>query len=46
MLLAGLEPAIPTVERPQTRTLDHAEYGNYRPKARRTVQLSLPSDDM
>jgi hypothetical protein len=45
MLPAGLEPAIPTVERPQTHTFDRAGCGNYRPQVRRTMRLFLPSDD-
>jgi len=45
MLPAGLETAISTVERPQTRTLDRAGCGNCWPKVRRTMRLFLPSDD-
>jgi len=44
MLPAGLEPTIPTVDRPQTRTLDRAGCANYRPKVRCALGLFLPSD--
>lgn len=36
---AGFGPAIPTVERPQTRTLDRVGCGNYRPKVRHIMRI-------